>query len=411
MANINTADSQTLARITRPTLVGFADRAELMMVLARLIASGEAVTRPALAAATGLSRSVLESCLVGLENRGLVVSLGYVPSARRGRPADALGINPAAGVILVADLTPHHVRVVLAGLDQKVLGAKRIEFPIDAGPEAVLDRVTSLGRELMAELELAPDAVKAVITSVPGPVDTKRGVPVRPPIMPGWDNYPVADKLSEEFGCACRVDNDVNLMALGEARVLPEDQCPMLVVKVGTGIGGGMVTADGELHRGADGAACDIGHLAAVGGDQVICSCGKTGCIEALASAEAITRQLREATGNPDLTQRELFQAVRSGDPTAIRLIRDAANILGNVVASLVHVCNPARIVLAGPLTDVTDDLLAGVRSVVYQRALPLATRNLTLAHSAIGDMAGVVGAVVLGVETILSPAYLARRR
>jgi predicted NBD/HSP70 family sugar kinase len=383
----------------------------IMSVIAQLIASGAATTRPALAKATGLSRSVIQACLLTLENRGLVTSLGYQASVGRGRPADGLGISPNAGIILIVDLTPHHIRVVLAALDQQVLGSSRIEFPLDAGPDDTLNAVIGLTRTLMLELNLDAAHIRAIICSVPGPVDTKRGVPVRPPIMPGWDGFPVSTYLEEAFGAPCRVDNDVNLMALGEARVLPEDQCPLLVIKVGTGIGGGMVTAGGDLHRGADGAACDIGHLAAVGGDKVMCSCGNVGCIEALASAEAITRAFRAATGNPDVTQRELTQAVRSGDPVAIRLIRDAAAILGDTVAALVHVYNPARIVVAGPLTDVTDDLLAGVRSVVYQRALPLATRNLTLAHSAIGDMAGVIGAIVLGIETILSPAELRRKR
>jgi predicted NBD/HSP70 family sugar kinase len=382
-----------------------------MSVIAQLIASGAATTRPALAQATGLSRSVIQACLTSLEHRGLVTSLGYQPAVGRGRPADSLGISADAGIILVVDLTPHHIRVVLAGLDQQILGSSRIEFPLDAGPDATLTAVIRLARSLIVTLELDTVTIRAIICSVPGPVDTKRGVPVRPPIMPGWDGFPVSGFLEEEFGAPCRVDNDVNLMALGEARVLPEDQCPLLVIKVGTGIGGGMVTAGGDLHRGADGAACDIGHLAAVGGDKVMCSCGNVGCIEALASAEAITRAFRSVTGNPDITQRELTQAVRSGDPVAIRLIRDAAAILGDTVAALVHVYNPARIVVAGPLTDVTDDLLAGVRSVVYQRALPLATRNLTLAHSAIGDMAGVVGAIVLGIETILSPTELRRKR
>jgi predicted NBD/HSP70 family sugar kinase len=218
----------------------------------------------------------------------------------------------------------------------------------------------------------------------------------------------VAAHLRNEFGCPCRVDNDVNLIALGEARVLPADQCPLLVVKVGTGIGGGLVTAKGHLHRGADGAACDIGHLSVVGAEDIICSCGNTGCIEAVASAEAITKKLRAATGNPDLTQSDLRQAARNGDPVAIRLIRDAAALIGSMVASLVHMYNPARIVVTGPLTEATDDLLAGIRSVAYQRALPLATRNLTLAHSVIGEMAGVLGAIALGTETVLAPESLA---
>lgn len=398
-----------VARLSVPPMVRLTDPSVVMSVVAQLIASGTATTRPALARATGLARSTISSCLVGLEKRGLVVSSGVVARQRgAGRPAETLSINPDAGALLVVELTPHHIRVVVARMDQRFLAQRRIEFPADSGPMATLEATVALAREILDELGLPDERLRIVVVSFTGPVDAKRGVPVRPPIMPGWDGFGVAAHLQAEFGCPCRVDNDVNLIAIGEARVLPEDQWPLLVVKVGTGIGGGLISEKGHVHRGADGAACDIGHLSVVGAEDIICSCGNTGCIEAVASAEAITRKLRAATGNPELTQADLRQAARNGDPVAIRLIRDAAALIGSTVASLVHVYNPARIVVTGPLTEATDDLLAGIRSVAYQRALPLATRNLTLTHSVIGEMAGIVGAIALGIETVLAPESFA---
>ena len=395
------------ARLLVPALVRMSDHAVIMSVILQLIASNAATTRPQLAEATGLARSTIAVCLAALEQRGLIESAGaMITNDTRGRPAEHMTISANAGVVLAIDLTPHHIGVALAQLDQTLVDFQRITF-VPEDPEATLDAAIELARQTMGGAGIDESALRTVVVSFPGPVDVKLGVPVRPPIMPGWDGFPITSYLSAEFGCSCHVDNDVNLMALGEARVLPDDQCPLLVVKIGTGIGGGLVTAKGELHRGADGAACDIGHLTVPGAQDVICSCGNIGCIEAVASAEAITREFRAATGNPDLTQTDLRRAARTGDPVAIRLIRDAAAKIGGVVASLVHVYNPARIVVAGPLTEVTDDLLAGIRSVAYQRALPLATRNLTLAHSVIGEMAGIVGAVVLGIEYVLSPEAL----
>jgi len=407
-SDINSQQQPPTARLLVPPLIRLSDPAVARSVLLQLIASHAATTRPQLAQATGLARSTISAGLADLEHRGLIATAGLEAAGnRRGRPAESLTISPNAGVVLVVDLTPHHIGVALARLDQYLLAFQRITFQPEEGPEATLDAAIALARETMLSLDVSANALRTVVVSFPGPVDVKRGVPVRPPIMPGWDGFPVAEYLGAEFGCSCHVDNDVNLMALGEARVLPDDQCPLLVVKVGTGIGGGLVTAKGELHRGADGAACDIGHLTVVGAEDVICSCGNVGCIEAVASAEAITGQLRLVTGNQNLTQSDLRRMARTGDPVAIRLIRDAAARIGAVVASLVHVYNPARIVVSGPLTAVTDDLLAGIRSVAYQRALPLATRNLTLTHSVIGEMAGIVGAVVLGIESVLSPEAL----
>ncbi|MCL2783302.1 MAG: ROK family transcriptional regulator, partial [Propionibacteriaceae bacterium] len=393
--DVNDAKQPPIARLLVPPLVRMSDRAAVMSVLLQLIASHAATTRPQLAQATGLARSTIGSCLAELERRGLITSAGADPASnKRGRPAESILISPNAGLVLVIDLTPHHIGVAMARLDQQLLAYQRIDFMPEKGPTVTLDAAVALARETMHSAGLEESSLRTIVVSFPGPVDVKRGVPVRPPIMPGWDSFPIAAYMTAEFGCRCHVDNDANLIALGEARVLPEDQCPLLVVKVGTGIGGGLVTAKGELHHGADGAACDIGHLSVVGATDVICSCGNSGCIEAVASAEAITKEFRAATGNPNLTQSDLRQAARSGDPVAIRLIRDGAARIGRVVASLVHVYNPARIVITGPLTEATDDLLAGIRSVAYQRALPLATRNLTLAHSVIGAMGGVVGAV-----------------
>jgi len=383
------------------------DHAVVLSVIMQLIASGAATTRPQLAEATGLARSTITACLTALERRGLITSAGaQVTENNRGRPAERIIISPNAGVILVIDLTPHHIGVALARLDQTLIAYERITF-MPEDPVVTLDAAVQLARRTMQGAGVDEASLRTIVVSFSGPVDVKLGMPVRPPIMPGWDSFPITTYLGTEFGCPCHMDNDVNLMALGEARVLPDDQCPLLVIKIGTGIGGGLVTAKGELHRGADGAACDIGHLFTSGVEDVVCSCGNVGCIEAVASAEAITKELGAAIGNPDVTQTDLRRAAHAGDAVAIRLIRDAAAKIGGVVALLVHVYNPARIVITGPLTEVTDDLLAGIRSVAYQRALPLATRNLTLVHSVIGSMAGILGAVVLGIEYVLSPEAL----
>ncbi|HTF49224.1 MAG TPA: ROK family protein, partial [Pseudonocardia sp.] len=237
-----------------------------------------------------------------------------------------------------------------------------------------------------------------------GPVDGRRGVPVRPPIMPGWHGYPVTTRLRRSFGCPVLLENDVNLRALGEARALPADQAPLLFVKVGTGIGGGLITSAGVLHHGADGAAGDIGHIRVRGAPDVRCVCGNIGCIEAVASASAVARRLSESLPGAEVaTINDVRALVSQGDPTAVALIREAAGLIGEVVATLVHFYNPARVTIGGSVAAASDELLAGIRAVVYQRALPLATRNLVLANSVLGEYAGVAGGTVLGIEQVLS--------
>ncbi len=125
---------------------------------------------------------------------------------------------------------------------------------------------------------------------LPGPVEFAEGRPVVPPIMPGWDGYPVRERLSARYQVPAWVDNDVNVMALGELRAgIGRGEQELLYIKVGTGIGAGVVSR-GRLHRGAQGAAGDIGHVSVLDDDSVLCRCGNTGCLEALVGGYALAR-------------------------------------------------------------------------------------------------------------------------
>jgi predicted NBD/HSP70 family sugar kinase len=268
------------------------------------------------------------------------------------------------------------------------------------GPDAVL-RMVETQLTHLRETVPALVPVRALVIGLPGPVDGTHGVPIRPPIMPGWHAYPVAARLSQTFDCPAVLENDVNLRALGEARALPADQVPLLFVKVGTGIGGGLVSREGVLHHGADGAAGDIGHVRVRGAPDDACVCGNVGCIEAVASAGAIARRL--GAPGPPIPTEQVRALLARGDATAVAAVREAAALIGELVATLVHFYNPARVTIGGGLSAASDELLAGVRSVAYQRALPLATRNLVLTNSVLGEYAGLAGAAVLGIERVLS--------
>ncbi|GAA2362676.1 ROK family protein [Saccharopolyspora halophila] len=390
-------------RMAVPRTSGRADGALVHSSLARLIASGAAESRVDLVKATGLARSTVNSHLDALIAAGVVIERGPVGGGGRGRPAHRLAIAPRAGVVLAADVGAHSSRLAVADLGQNVLAEQQVELDIATGPEKSLDLLTEHLRELLTTTGVTDDEVKALVIGLPGPVDPHVGMPVRPPIMPGWDGFPVGDAMADRFSCTASVDNDVNLMALGEARALEAQESPLLFLKIGTGIGGGIVSAAGELHRGADGAAGDIGHIRVPGSHDVVCQCGNVGCVEAVASADAVIRALRTEDGGPRDIE-DLARLVRDGDATAIRHIRSAASTIGEVVAMLVHFYNPKRIVLGGLITAVGDDVLAGIRSVVYRRALPLATRHLSLANSTLGRSAGVAGAVVAGIENVLRP-------
>ena len=332
---------------------------------------------------------------------------GTRPTPGRGRPADRLALSPRGGHVLLADVGARGAHLAVLDLSQQVVAHEHVDLDVRDGPEPVLDAVEARLDALRAR---GPPEVpaRAVVIGLPGPVDGNLGAPVRPPIMPGWHAYPVSARLQSRFDCPAILENDVNLRALGEARALPADQAPLLFVKIGTGIGGGLITREGVLHHGADGAAGDIGHVRVRGGPDDPCVCGNVGCIEAVASASAIARRLAGSGREPRrVTIADVRDRLAKADPTAVALVREAAAHIGELVAMLVHFYNPARVTIGGSLTAASDDLLAGVRSVVYQRALPLATRNLVLANSVLGEYAGLAGAAVLGIEQALSASEI----
>jgi predicted NBD/HSP70 family sugar kinase len=239
---------------------------------------------------------------------------------------------------------------------------------------------------------------------LPGPVEHATGRPINPPIMPGWDRYDVPQRVQIDLDVPVLVDNDVNIMALGELTAFP-DTSDLVFVKVATGIGAGIISG-GALQRGAQGTAGDVGHVRVARAGDVRCRCGNTGCLEAVAAGPALARTLREE-GLPAETGQDVVDLTRAGDLTALRIVRQAGRDLGEVLATMVNLINPAVVVIGGRLSGAGEHLLAGIREVVYQRSLPLATEHLRLRASSVGDQAAVKGAVALAIGHALSPQQI----
>ena len=367
-----------------------------------LVRSGRATTRADLAALTGLARSTVAQRVDALIAHRLLVPGRDSPSTG-GRPPTLLAFNHDAGVILSGDLGATHSRVAVTDLGGRVLAQTRREIAIAEGPDAVLSWLETAFDRLLADIGRTPAAVRGVGVGLPGPVEFATGQPVNPPIMPGWDRYPVGRRLAERYGVPALVDNDVNIMAIGEHWSTWRDEAFLLFVKMGTGIGSGIV-AGGHVHRGADGAAGDIGHIHVPDHGDIVCRCGNRGCLEAFAGGGAMAARLR-TQGLDTHTSLDVVREVRAGRPEAVQLIREAGRTLGGVLAGCVNMLNPAVIVVGGDLARADEPLMAGVREVVYRRSLPLATGRLRIVPSKLDDGAGVIGAAVMILEEILAPA------
>jgi predicted NBD/HSP70 family sugar kinase len=367
----------------------------------QLVRSGEARTRAQLAAITGLARSTVSQRVDLLIEHGYLEEAGEAPSSG-GRPPTVLRFAAEAGVILVADLGATHCRLAITNLVGEFLAEHPAEMDIAAGPEFVLPWVLDRFDDLLETARRRREDVRGVGVGLPGPVEFAAGRAVNPPIMPGWDGVSVPNIFGERFPAPVLVDNDVNIMALGEYqahwRGIADD---LLYIKVGTGIGSGIL-AGGRIHRGAKGAAGDLGHVQLADHREAMCRCGNRGCVEALASGGALARQLTEL-GLEARTSRDVVAHARDGAPQAVRLIRDAGRMLGEVLAGIVNFFNPAVIVIGGDVAAADDQLLAGIREVIYQRSTALATRSLKIERSRLGDRAGAAGAAVMVLEQVFS--------
>jgi predicted NBD/HSP70 family sugar kinase len=370
--------------------------------LLQLIIDGRATTRTELASITGLARSTVSQRLDPLVEQGLVRETGEGPSTG-GRPPMVVAFNRDAGVVLAADLGATHARLGVADLGGEPLAEHSQELNIGEGPERVLTIVQERFGALLAESGKTSSDVRGIGMGLPGPVEFASGTPVSPPIMPGWNEYPVRAFFREHYDAPVFVDNDVNIMALGEySQVWRNTVRDLLYVKVGTGIGCGIICG-GVLHRGAEGAAGDIGHIRLSGADDALCRCSNVGCVEAVAGGGALARRLSEL-GYEARTPSDVVDLVLAGNPEAVRLVRTAGRQIGEILAGTVNLLNPAVIVIGGRIAAAQEQLLAGVREIVYQRSLPLATRHLQIVRSELGSRAGIMGAAVLVLDELLSP-------
>ena len=371
--------------------------------LLQLFRDGTPRTRSELAAATGLGRSTVAQRVDSLVASTLVSTAGEATSTG-GRPPTRFAFNPRARLVLGADVGATHVRLAVADLAASVLADDVVDLDISVGPDKVLAWVVDRGRALVRRSGRRIADVVGVGIGLPGPVEFATGRPTSPPIMPGWDGFDVLGFVGESLrGADVVVDNDVNVMALGERFLAYPDVDHLMFVKVATGIGCGIIS-DGALRRGANGAAGDLGHVQVPGDVAALCRCGNVGCLEAVASGAAVARALSDA-GVDAVSSRDVVALARAGSTEATGLIRDAGRIIGEVLASAVSLLNPSIIVIGGSLAEAGDPLLAGVREVVYRRSLPLATADLRIVASSSGVRAGTVGAAVLAIEHVLAPA------
>ena len=374
------------------------------------------ISRTEISSITGWSKAKASQEIRSLVNKGYLVEIGEGVS-QGGRKPRLLRINNQLGYIAGIDIGATSVDIALADVSGLILQRCSETTDVKLNPKSVLGRCVELLLELVQAQSVSPNQVLGIGVGVPGPVDFARGVLVAPPLMPEWENFPIRDFFKQTFTSAfVVVDNDVNIMALGEQRAGEGAGIDHFIfVKIGTGIGAGIIS-NGKIHRGSDGSAGDIGHIC-VDKNGPLCACGNKGCLEAMAAGPAIVSKAMEAARNessPVLGQirkskngvirpEDVNAACREGDQAALDIIRDSGQMIGDVLASLVNFFNPSHIFIGGGIANFGNHLLVAIRRAVLHRSLPLATTHLSIKFSRMGLNSGVMGAISLALDYLFA--------
>lgn len=368
-----------------------------------------ACSRVDLGLRVGLSKAVLGARLRDLVDRELIVEERPGLSTG-GRPPTLVRLASGGAYVVAVAISHHHVRAAVADLSAE----PNLVLQDDVGTDdrqAVLKHVRTMIEEVLVRSEIPRDRVQGIGVGVEGPIEVRSGAlrTVSPLLGP----LAIHDDLERAYPWPVVVDNDANVLALAEAWAGgARDSRDFLFVKIGSGVGCGIVF-DGQIYRGADGWAGELGHVPVPGHDGP-CTCGNAGCLNTVAAGPALAaaaEDLARSGASPYLGQiakergtlsaEDLGAALRHGDQAAAGAIKWAGNSVGQVLGGIVSFCNPSLIVIGGRATRLGDVLLSAVREGVYRWSLPLSARHLAITGSQLGDGAPLIGAAAMAVGAV----------
>jgi predicted NBD/HSP70 family sugar kinase len=383
-----------------------------------LIRRSQPVTRQEIEQLTGLGRATVADRLASLAQLGLIRE-GELGASTGGRAPRQVHFQPTAGHILVATVGTTTIGVGLTDLDGRLLVEHHEPGEVAAGPVQTLDRVGALFEWILAE-HARGRPIWAIGLGLPGPiehVDGRFGAPARLRRTPGWDGVMVTEHFRERYDVPTWMDSEAHLSALGELRAgHGAGRRDLLYLKIGSEISVG-VCADGRVLRGARGYAGEVGHVAVSDDGGVICRCGNTGCLVALAGGAAIARDATLAAhrgespylarllgAGGELSAADVGVGAARGDARSIEILSRAGGLIGASLATLVNAYNPSLVVVGGGVAQAGDVLLSAIRESVYRHSRSVAVQDIQIARSELGKAAGLVGAAVAVADELFAP-------
>ncbi len=370
------------------------------------------ISRAELARQMDLTRAAISTIIDDLLRAGVVREAENGPATGGRRPI-MLEIDPQRGYVAGIDIGVTHVGLVIADYSSRVLHETEILFDINQPPDVGVKMIDAAFRGLVAQAGLSLNNLQSIGMGVPGPIIAEAGTVGAPPIMPGWDGYPIRSRFEALWGCPVALGNDAELGALGEwAYGAGRGERNLAYIKVGSGIGAGLLL-DGHIYRGATGCAGEIGHIT-IQENGPRCTCGNRGCLEALAGGMALARRGCEAVQSgrrtqlagiepvESITARDVAAAARLGDLVAQQIVAEAGGYLGIAIADLVNLFNPNMVIVGGGVAQMGDLLLEPIRQAVRERSLRPAAQAVRITAATLGRRSSSVGAVVQAINLAL---------
>jgi glucokinase len=308
-----------------------------------------------------------------------------------------------SNLVFAVDLGGTHLRTAAVDENGNIHNRTKHSTPDASNPDDIVQAIVNEARACEREVGIASTCV-----AVPGTVNVETGTVLTIPNLRSLKGLNLAAALQRELHHPVIIENDANAAAMGELwKGAARDTHTMICITLGTGVGGGIIL-NGQLWRGADWSAGEVGHMAVEPFEGVACGCGSRGCLETWASATAIVRMASELLPMfpesllnqiDELTAEKIHQAGSDGDELAIKVFRRMAVALGIGLATLVNVLNPQMIVIAGGVANGWDLFADQATEEMRRRAFPLPGANVQIKRGQCGDNAGLLGAARLALQ------------
>jgi len=376
--------------------------------------AGRGISRADLADEMGITRAAVTIIINDLISNGIILNTESRSTAS-GRPPVVLEINPDQGLVAAVDMGALHLSVALADFSARILEETEIAFKIANGPKECLRVADEILKELLKKRGLSTTDLAAVGVGVPGPVVTDKGMVMAPPIMPGWDRYPIRATLEKQWGTAVTLNNDAELGALGEwAYGAGRGEKNLAFIKVGSGIGAGLII-NRQLYGGTTGSAGEIGHLT-VDENGPLCACGNHGCLEAFAGGHANASQANKLVDSgqrtllsekslDSITAHDVAEAARRGDLAAQEIIKRSGTFVGIAIAGLINLINPSTVIIGGGVAQVGDLMTGPIRQAVRERSLRASEHGVRITTAMLGRRSSLMGALVQAINVAIHDA------